>query len=254
MSKNDLKTAVRAILPLSHDELLNLFEFLAHERHEENKDYRTGFTPRRGKMPPGEALAVIMPVAMGAKDDRLFIDEIVRTLVEALQPVENRTRKADGGHIQTKWIPRNVLELETDAEGKVIAAHVVRRYFGPYLYLRRWATAGDRDKRKSRLKNYYIGRKDLAVHFEALKMSDPDAAAALADEIIAAWEADQDSDEPTALDAMNKDARTAGAPPVEPPDGDGEIQGDVSDALHGLDEADVKAADVLTRWKNDQRK
>jgi hypothetical protein len=161
---------------------------------------------RRGKT----AMDKLYPDGIGLQAFHLVEDSkasaingvaIARALAAALAPQIARRGAAGSIQIKYRYVPQFHLDgtpvLDDDG-------NQVIKVFGPYLYLRVWATGGDQARRKSRVKSVYIGGNAegmerlkggypyrlLADHFDSLykvvndrRIRTP-ALAALEDEIL----------------------------------------------------------------------
>lgn len=91
-----------------------------------------------------------------------LIVDFARVLCDALAPIKDRKQHDNQptarGSIEAKYIPRWVSVDDGQPE---------QRLYGPYLYYRYLATGGDKDKKKKRQKNQYIGAPSLAVLYLA---------------------------------------------------------------------------------------
>jgi hypothetical protein len=190
---SQLAAAIQALQSLNYDELRDLRDCI---------DYRLyGHAPRHGRPPSIEVLyeeleqgitispnllsafqaMAGLPADAGESDDLEALRGMVETLADALAPQEQR--RSGKGYITTRTIPR----LKWNP-GKGLWE--IRTY-GPYAYLRRWATGGNRDHKRRILKSYYLG-KDIALLYLAGKLS--------TDIIIEAFETGK-------LDTLQKNAR-----------------------------------------------
>jgi hypothetical protein len=128
------------------------------------------------------------------EDEQQIAVQMARTLQQALQPVEGRrkprkrTNQATGmieempnGRVEIKYIRVPVYDIQTgdrlrDEQDRPLSrgAGHVRGYapeipgYGPYVYVRVWATGGGKERDEKRLKSRYVGTSGLAASF--LKM------------------------------------------------------------------------------------
>ena len=194
--------ALKTLHTLTYDELTDLIDLL-RDQHDDRPPARHGKPPLNAIIPGGwrpdpdgnpdrttPPARVELRTAWGIAadlddDDAHALIEQAALVRDALAPRTQRQRDDDGqpvarGTLQTKKINRTV--KETDAAGNI---HFVRRAFGPYLYLRIWATGGGKNRDQRRLKNIYLGCKTLAHDLDTL---DGDDRAALVEDILTAYE------------------------------------------------------------------
>lgn len=199
----DLKDALKTLHALTYDELTDLIDLLRNV-HDETRPPRHGKPPLEDiiaggwypdpdgdpdrKTPPARPeLRNAWNIAVDlAQDDAHALIEQASLVRDALAPRTKRQRNAAGetvarGTLQTKIIRRNVIETDKDGGNP----RAVRKAFGPYLYLRMWATGGGKNRDQRRLKNVYLGCKRLA---DDLNILDGDEHAALVDDILTAYE------------------------------------------------------------------
>jgi hypothetical protein len=174
----ELATALSELQRLSYDDLTNFVD-LADDALGVKRvaGRRKGKTPL-DRLPAGDERQAWYAARRLSKDDLRIVRDMAATLRDALKPQEKRRRDESGqavarGYVQVKYITRPVLNRDT--------GEVELKTFGPYLYLRVWATGGNRDRQGKRLKNRYIGMKTLAAAFEAGHVT--------GDDIIDAYEA-----------------------------------------------------------------
>jgi hypothetical protein len=142
-------------------------------------------------------------------DEQQTAGHVARTLLAALQPVERRRKRRDQsgraieevarGRVEAKYIKVPVYDLITGVRATDEAGQPLSRGpggvgpakeipgYGPYLYVRIWATGGGKDRQLKRFKSKYVGLKGTAIHFESLEPSS-DERRALAEEILERYE------------------------------------------------------------------
>lgn len=182
---DDLRDVVHLLKSLNHDEHRDLVDMLSADIDPINPPRRKGrppVNPANGHRlilsggwqyrdnPPLRTRAARNAFVRAYKAASNLSDDFKRVIIDfayllkrANSAVPERRRGVDGkpiaeGTIQTKIIRRKIVDPETGA--------VEIKPFGPYLYYRFLASGGDADKRKSRLKNKYIGRIPLAQMFD----------------------------------------------------------------------------------------
>lgn len=158
-------------------------------------------------------LAAIRDLRLAAEqltaDEQQTASHVARTLLTALQPVERRRKRRDQsgraieevarGRVEAKYIRVPVYDLitgmrATDDEGQPLSrgpGGIGRPKeipgYGPYLYVRIWATGGGKDRQLKRFKSRYVGLKGTAMHFESLEPGSEERRA-LAEEILERYE------------------------------------------------------------------
>lgn len=174
----ELAAALSELQHLSFDDLTNFVDLA-----DDALGVKRVAGRRRGKtpldhLPTGAESQAWYAARRLSKADLQIVRDMAATLRDALKPQEKRRRNETGqavarGYVQVKYITRPVLNLDT--------GEIEDKTFGPYLYLRVWATGGNRDRQGKRLKSKYIGMRTLAAAFEAGHVT--------GDEIIDAYEA-----------------------------------------------------------------
>lgn len=163
---DDLRAALDALRRLQYDDLTDLLDLIALRNEGPGAAQR-----RKGKK--GGALNFGSAAALDAwqhvralsDDDLRTVQGVAEALHRALAPQLQRRHTAEGqpearGTVQLKTIPRKKLNLST----MEVETHI----YGPYVYIRLWATGGDVDRRTSRLKSIYIpNSKALALAYQA---------------------------------------------------------------------------------------
>jgi hypothetical protein len=159
MYTSDLKKAIELSGKLELDEVVDLIDIAESWLGEHVDHRRKGKTPL-GKIEPSPELgAALAEAGRLSRYERDLLIALCKLLRDSLSPIERRRINPETGlpiaegTVVVKYIRRLVLvSLDPiDFDWKA---------FGPYLYLRVWATGGGLNKRKKRLKNYYIGRKE----------------------------------------------------------------------------------------------
>lgn len=241
MPETALARVIRHAAILEYDDLRDLSDALTYYMQTLDPDRkRPPNVPRHGRPPTAKALyhhligvaqsapdrsplvaafaATLEAVpAAHALDDLRAVHMMVAALIRALAPQEKRR---DGrGYIETRYMPRLKYNVDTD-EWTVV-------YFGPYAYLRRWATGGGRDRKRDTLKSHYLG-KDVAVSYLSGVLT--------LDDILAAFEAGT-------LDALKADAQEADLPDPDdkPADQPFNLHPTLRDAI---DEKQINAGDL----------
>lgn len=180
-----LRPIVQMLSRLTHDEARDLADMLQADIEPDRIPSRKGLPPldvERGHPlileggwqyrdnPPfytkparRELRSAYQSASLLSPEAQWLIIDIARALQIALAPVEKRRRRGDGtpiaeGHIETKIIYRKVWNNDTQ--------EVEKRPYGPYLYYRYWASAGDADRRRETWRSEYIGAQALALLFD----------------------------------------------------------------------------------------
>lgn len=151
---------------------------------------------------------------MSSADQRTAL-QVAKTLQTALKPIEKRRKhrnEATGkvedvakGRVEIKYIRIPVYDFDTGLRavdengnklsrgpGPTVGPPKEIPGFGPYLYVRLWATGGGKYRNLSRLKSKYVGLKGLAMHLEELLESHTTGSPerkAIAEEIIDRYDA-----------------------------------------------------------------
>jgi hypothetical protein len=188
---------------LTHDELIDLADHIelndAHARYYDPDPAVAGraratyhhiratrkgkqWSPEKGVF--GELIKTYMPSTY-----RAVVVEMARSMAQTLAPMEKRRKRRTGGkvesvakgRIEVKYIKIPVYDLDTGERrrddqgrplsrgaGKVIGYAPEIAGYGPYLYVRVWATGGGRDRSEKKKKSKYVGLKGLAMHLEAI--------------------------------------------------------------------------------------
>lgn len=126
-----------------------------------------------------------------SQDEQRIAAQVARTLHQSLQPVERRRKpwkrrnKATGtveevgnGRVEIKYIKIPVYDFETgqrlrDDQGRPLSRGFGKTIgyapeipgYGPYVYVRTWATGGGKGRDEKRLKSRYVGTQGLAQTF-----------------------------------------------------------------------------------------
>lgn len=166
-----LADAISALRSLNYDDLRDLNDCIQF--------VMTGHAPRQGRPPSVDTLflnlynssrhfsslanafhaMIALPNLPNSDRDLQALAQMVDTLLDALRPQEKRR---DGrGYITIRYIPRLKYNRQTE--------HWEVKTYGPYGYLRRWATGGGHDRKRQILKSYYLG-KEIALLYLAGKL------------------------------------------------------------------------------------
>lgn len=178
MTESALGRAIRYAAALDYDHLRDLLDVL-HYRVQllDPDDDRTPNVPRHGRPPATNVLyrdlvtqaenarperasdlvrafsaALEVTTDVDGLPDLQALSAMVGALLQALSPEEQR--RQGRGYIDMRYIPRLRFDRDTN---RFIVVH-----YGPYAYLRRWATGGGRSRRRHTLKSHYLG-KDIAL-------------------------------------------------------------------------------------------
>ena len=147
-------------------------------------------------------------------DDQRTAVTVAQALHQTLKPIERRRKRrtpagnieeVGSGRVEVKYIRVPVYDIftgerATDDDGNKLSrgpdgvgpnirneqGHLPPGY-GPYIYVRVWATGGGRERDQKQLKSRYVGLKGLAMRFEALEAGSADRRA-LAEEILDRYE------------------------------------------------------------------
>lgn len=174
MSSQEALLAVhKAIESLGYDDLWTLRDFLQNN-YLGKKVRRHGLTPLNQIALTVQMKKILEQCASLSNDQLSLLFVHVSSLHQALAPIGSR--RGGGGDIELKMIGRWKLVV---SKGRL---EVVRVYYGPYAYLRLWATGGDRDRKRKSLQSIYLGKAVAAI----LSRDDIDQDA-VKKEIIAAY-------------------------------------------------------------------
>jgi hypothetical protein len=168
-----LNQVPRLLGDLSFDEMEELRDFIKE---------RLGYKVVRHGLPPLDEIYLSLPLARIlellpslTEDDLRGLLDIVVLLCRALMPKESLRRGR--GTLEAKMIPRPKL---VDGEWTVV-------YFGPYAYLRIWATGGDWDHNRKIPRSKYLGK----VIGQAIYNQPPEVVEAVKERVLAALERGQ---------------------------------------------------------------
>lgn len=231
MSSQEALLAVhKAIESLSYDDLWTLRDFLQNN-YLGKKVRRHGLTPLNQIALTVQMKKILEQCASLSNDELSLLFAHVSSLHQALAPIGSR--RGGGGDIELKMIGRWKLVV---SKGRL---EVVRVYYGPYAYLRLWATGGDRDRKRKSLQSIYMGKAVAAI----LSRDDIDQDAAKK-EIIAAYY------DGTFWDVIRKYMADDGADDEEETQGSrqvmGTIEGEAGQELQlALENKRVKPAQVI---------
>jgi hypothetical protein len=168
-----LNQVPRLLGDLSFDEMEVLRDFIKE---------RLGYKVVRHGLPPLDEIYLSLPLErirellpLLTEDDLRGLLDIVVLLCRALIPRESVRRGR--GTLEAKMIPRPKL---VDGEWTVV-------YFGPYAYLRIWATGGDWDHNRKIPRSKYLGK----VIGQAIYNQPPEVVEAVKARVLAGLERGQ---------------------------------------------------------------
>src|SRR5574341_802777 len=173
-----LGTALAALDTLSTRELEDLLDALEDRLGYEVAHRRSGKRPLDAV--ETEASAPLLAVLEMADDlnetDLTTLIQTARLLRQALQPVEQRKKRVDKETGEGQPVARGTVQIKRIRRQIVNSGTGERewRLYGPYLYIRTFASGGGRRTDETRLNNTYLGRQLLAELFEELPQRSPE--------------------------------------------------------------------------------
>jgi hypothetical protein len=144
MTNIPLNQVPKTLGNLSFDEMELLRDFIKGQLG--HKVIRHGLPPLDAAYLSPKLERVIELLPRLCEDDLKALLDIVALLCRALMPQESLRRGR--GTLEAKMIPRP----------KIVDGELTVVYFGPYAYLRIWATGGDWDHTRKIPKSKYLGK------------------------------------------------------------------------------------------------
>jgi hypothetical protein len=151
LSLAEIQQADAALRQLSVDELRDLIDLI---RNRLGEKVRRHGRARLSQIRVSEALQGSLDTLIPLTEEELkIVLEHARTVYDALAPAA--AARGGQGDIELKSFTRMVWNPDTKSSEE--------RTYGPYAYIRLWATGGGRDRKRTVLKSIYVGKEIAAA-------------------------------------------------------------------------------------------